>query len=154
MTHHIASVLASISIASVFMSTAAILQTAKDIEGAWTLVSTDDVRPDGSRKPLYGAKPAGLLIFLPNGTYSLQNMNTTEQKKFASGDRANGTPEEYKAAVLASNPHWGKWKVNPADQTLTFQIEYALFPNWAGTTQVRKFTLRGDELGSGLIDPR
>ena len=37
MTHHIASVLASISIASVFMSTAAIPQTAKDIEGAWTL---------------------------------------------------------------------------------------------------------------------
>ena len=106
----------------------------------------DDVRPDGSRKPLYGPKPAGLLIFLPNGTYALQTMNPTEQKKFASGDRANGTPDEYKAAVLTSNPHWGKWKLNAADQALTFQIEYASFPNWAGTTQVRKFTLKGDEL--------
>ena len=102
------------------MSTAAIAQTAKDIEGAWTLVSTDDVHSDGSRKQLYGPKPAGLLIFLPNGTYALQNMNTTEQKKFASGNRANGTPEEYKVAVLATNPHWGKWKLNAADQTLTF----------------------------------
>jgi hypothetical protein len=141
----------SVVIASVLVSGAALAasgvvsQTAKDVEGAWTLVSADDLRPNGTRNPLFGSNPVGLLIFLPDGTYSLQ-IKDSGQAKFASGDRAKATPDECQATVLANNPHWGKYTVNEADRTITFQIEHAMFPNWEGTTQTRAFTLTGDQL--------
>ena len=98
-------------------TSSAVAQTAKDLEGVWTLVSADDVRPDGTRNPLYGPNPAGLLIFLPNGIYSLQVKNTG-QAKFVSGDRMKATPEEYKETVLSNNSHWGKYTVDEANRTL------------------------------------
>jgi hypothetical protein len=39
-------------------------QTAKDLVGAWTLVSDENVRPDGSRVQAMGLDPQGLLIFV------------------------------------------------------------------------------------------
>jgi len=47
-------------------------QTAKELIGAWTLVSDENVRADGSRVQVMGANPQGLLIFDADGRYSLQ----------------------------------------------------------------------------------
>jgi len=125
--------------------TGAVAQTAKDIEGVWTLVSADNVRPDGTRTPEFGPKPTGLLVFLPNGIYSL-HIAATGQAKFAEGDRAKATPEEYKTTVVGNFSHWGKWSFNEADRMLTWQVEHAMFPNWTGTAQKRRIELTGDEL--------
>ena len=123
----------------------AVAQTAKDIEGVWTLVSADNVRPDGTRIPQFGPKPTGLLVFLPNGIYSL-HLAATGQAKFAKGDRAKATPEEYKTTVVGNFSHWGKWSFNEADSMLTWHVEHAMFPNWTGTVQKRRIELSGDEL--------
>jgi hypothetical protein len=127
------------------LATGVVAQTAKDIEGVWTLVSADDVRPDGARHPQFGSKPVGLLVFLPNGVYSL-HIAATGQAKFASGNRATATPEEYKAAVVGNFSHWGKWSLDEADHTLIFHVENGMFPNWTDTAQKRRIELSGDEL--------
>ena len=123
----------------------AVAQTAKDIEGVWTLVSADNVRPDGTRIPQFGPKPTGLLVFLPNGIYSL-HLAATGQAKFAEGDRAKATPEEYKTTVVGNFSHWGKWSFSETDSMLTWQVEHSMFPNWTGTAQKRRIELSGDEL--------
>jgi len=117
----------------------------EQIVGTWSYVSVDIVRPDGTRVPLFGPNPTGLAIFESNGRYLLLTARADRQK-FASNNRNNGTAEENKAAVQGAIAHFGKYIVNEADKTITFQIETSTFPNWNGIEQKRPFTLTGDEL--------
>ena len=153
MTRHVKAIgFASALVLGGVLVTGAVAQKAKDIEGVWTLVSADNVRPDGTRTPQFGPKPTGLLIFLPNGIYSL-HLAATGQAKFATGDRGNATPEEYKATVLGNFSHWGKWSFNEADRVLTWDVEHAMLPNWTGTAQKRRIELSGDELKYFVPNP-
>lgn len=117
----------------------------EQIAGAWTYVSVDTVRPDGSRVPMYGPNPQGLVIFDGNGHYALVNARVG-LPVFASNNRMEGTPEEYKAVVQGSIAHFGRYTINETDKTITFQIQTSTFPNWNGVEQKRPFTLVGDEL--------
>ena len=113
--------------------------------GTWKYVSVDTVRPDGSREPMYGPNPQGLVIFDSNGRYALVNARS-DLAKFASNNRTQGTAEENKAVVQGSIAHFGRFTVNEADRTITFRIEASTFPNWNGIEQKRPFTLTGDEV--------
>lgn len=117
----------------------------EQLVGTWTYVSVDTVRPDGSRVPLFGANPHGLAIFDDNGRYALMT-SRADLPKFASNNRIEGTPEEYKAVMQGLISHFGRYTVNDADKTITFFIENSSFPNWNGIEQKRPFTLTGDEL--------
>jgi hypothetical protein len=117
----------------------------EQLVGTWAYVSVDTVRQDGSRVPMYGPNPQGLAVFDSNGHYILMTARSG-QPKFASNNRTEGTPEEYKAVVHGSIAHFGRYTVNEADKTITFQIETSTFPNWNGAEQKRPFTLTGDEL--------
>ena len=61
-------------------------------------------------KPLVGLKTHGELMFDTSGRYSLQ-LCSSGRAKFASNNRAKGTPEENEAAVRGCNPHWGRYSV-------------------------------------------
>lgn len=126
--------------------------TASSLAGTWTLVAADVIHTDGTRAHDYGAAPKGLLMIDRDGHYSLQIFKS-ERPRFTSGDKATGTEAEYRAAVLGSSTHYGTLSVDPAAGTLTFRIEAASFPNWEGTTQTRKYELKGDEL-SYRVPPR
>lgn len=117
----------------------------EQLVGAWMYVSVDTVSPDGSRTPMYGSNPQGLVIFDGNGHYALVNARG-DLPKFASNDRLKGSPEEDKAVVQGSIAHFGRYIVNEADSTITFQIETSTFPNWNGIVQKRPFVLTGDNL--------
>src|SRR6266705_26260 len=80
---------------------AAVAQTAKDLVGAWTLVSSDTVNPDGSRVQTFGANPRGILIFTSDGRF-IYLLSRADLPKFASNSRATGTPEENKSVVQGS----------------------------------------------------
>ena len=112
--------------------------------GTWTYVAVDTVSSDGSRVPMYGPNPQGLACFDSNGRYILL-ISRSGQPKFASNNRMEGTPEEYKAVVQGMNAHFGRYTVNEADKTITFHIETSTFPNWNGAEQKRPFTITGDE---------
>jgi hypothetical protein len=120
--------------------------------GTWTIVSIDDVRPDGSKRPVFGSSLEGVLIFDAAGRYSLQ-LCESDRPKFTTNDRNKGTPEENQAAVKGCNPHWGRYTVSVTDKTISFHIEHALFKNWEGTEQRRSFTLEGDELTYTIPNP-
>jgi hypothetical protein len=120
--------------------------------GTWRLVRVDNVQSDGTRLPLYGEHPDGLLVFDAGGHYSLQILRAG-RPRFASGDKAKGTSEENQAAVRGANTHFGTYTVDAAARTITFHIEHAFFPNWEGSTQVRPFDLREGELTYSVPAP-
>jgi Lipocalin-like domain len=111
--------------------------------GTWTFVSSTTKLPDGS--PAWGSNPKGLVIFTDNGRYSSQIMRS-DRPKFASKSRAQGTPEENKAAVLGAIASFGTYSVNEANKTFTIRFEGSTYPNLEGTEQTRSFTIAGDEL--------
>jgi hypothetical protein len=122
---------------------AAVAQTAKDLVGTWTLVSGDSVSADGSRVPTFGAHPKGILIFTSDGRF-IYLYSRADLPKFASNNRATGTPEENTAVVRGSIATYGTYSVG--DKTLGLKVEHSTFPNWIGTDQKRTIIITGDEL--------
>lgn len=145
-------VLCFASVLMVAVARAIAAPAAPSLAGTWSLVAADVLHADGTRARDYGAAPKGLLIIDNEGRYSLQIFKA-ERPRFASGEKATGTPVEIEAAVLGSSTHFGTISVDPAGETLSFHIENASFPNWEGTTQKRSYKLEGDEL-SYRVPPR
>lgn len=112
----------------------AVAQTAKDLVGTWANISNVSIRPDGSKVDIFGPKGTGMAIFESNGRFAIININP-ETPKFASNNRAQGTPEENKAAMLGAIALYGTYSV--ANKVITFKIEGSSFPNWTGSEQKR-----------------
>jgi hypothetical protein len=114
--------------------------------GVWTLVSVDNVAPDGTRRQNFGPNPQGILILDAGGRYAQINVRP-DRPKFKSNSRLQGTPEEIKAAWDGSIAHFGTWSVSEADKTLVLRIQNGAYPNQAGAEQKRTVaSLSGDEL--------
>lgn len=114
-------------------------QELNSLQGTWMMESTYEIRADGTRTTNYGEHPNGLLIIDAAGRYTLQIFRVG-RPRFASGDKARGTTEEYREAVLGSSTHFGTVTIDPAKHQLIFKIEAASFPNWEGQTQLRDYT--------------
>jgi hypothetical protein len=117
----------------------------EQITGTWTLVSNDNVRPDGTKTQLFGANPKGILMLNADGTFA-QIYLRPGIPKFKSNNRLEGTAEENKAAVQATSAQFGTWSVDDASKTLTVQMDGNFYPNLAGTESKRTVVLSGDEL--------
>ena len=115
------------------------------IAGIWLLTGAEKVLPDGKRVPDYGPNPHGLAIFTADGYYSLQ-IYRAERLKFASGDKFNGTAEEYKDASLSMSVSFGHYSVDPVKRTITFKVDRSSFPNLDDATAVDPYELKDDEL--------
>jgi hypothetical protein len=116
-----------------------------ELAGSWTLIAADKLLPDGKQVRDYGAEPRGFAVFTADGHYLLEIFRS-DRIKFASGDRAKGTPEEYRDAVLSTSCHFGTYDLDASKGTINFQVDRASFPNWDGTTRSASFTLQGDVL--------
>lgn len=110
----------------------------------WTLVSVYNEQ-DGKRTEPFGPNPRGIFI-LDRGGRFVQFFLRTGLPKFASNNRAAGTPEENKAVVQGSNAYFGTYSISTKDALMTMQIDGSTFPNWDGSTQKRLVNLKGDEL--------
>lgn len=121
------------------------------LAGTWTLQAADVIHADGSRASDYGANPKGLLMIDGQGRYSLQIFRS-DRPRFAA-DKAKGSPEEYRAAVMGSSTHYGTIQIDAKRHQLVFHIDGASFPNWEGQQQTRGFELHGDVL-SYRVPPR
>jgi hypothetical protein len=130
-------ILATVALAVGVVPEPALAQTAKDLVGTWSNVSNVSVRQDGSRVDIFGPKGTGLAIFDTNSRFAIININP-ETPKFASNNRAQGTPEENKGAVLGGIALYGAYTV--ADKVITFKVEGSTYPNWTGTEQKRNLS--------------
>ena len=96
-------------------------QSAKDLVGTWTLVSTDTVRPDGGRIPTFGDTPNGLVVFTSDGHF-IYLYSRGDLPKFVSNNRTTGTPEENKAVVHGSIATFGTYSFAGTD--LLIKVEH------------------------------
>jgi Lipocalin-like domain len=118
----------------------------EQLVGTWTIVSNDNVAPDGTKRQIFGPNPQGILIFDANGRYALMFMQPG-RPKFQAKNRLRGTPEEIKAAFEGALVHFGTWSVTEADKVIVLRTEGALYPNQEGTEGKRTIvTLTADEL--------
>src|ERR1700681_4306615 len=75
--------------------------SAQDLVGTWTLVSAD----------AFGTNRKGTVIFEANGRFAAMLMRA-DLAKYASNNRAQGTPAEYKATVDRRITYFGKYSVS------------------------------------------
>jgi hypothetical protein len=132
-----AAVWAVLGAASLVSSVAA--QSSTDVVGTWTLVSSVTEK-DGTKSDQFGPGAKGMLVLDPAGHFMLTIIGP-DLPKFASNNRAAGTPDENKAVVSKSVALIGDYSVSTSEKTLTFKVESATFPNWNGTEQKRLLSL-------------
>jgi hypothetical protein len=118
----------------------------EQLVGAWTLVSIIATDKSGAKSDRRGPSPKGLLIFEPNGYFSLLT-SRSDIPNFAINNVNQGTAEENKAVMTGMIANVGTWSVDEATKTITTHIEAGSFPNLNGKTQTRVITsLTADEL--------
>ena len=126
--------------------TATQAETAKDLVGAWRLVSNIGVMPDGTKNLNPTLK--GMLMFDADGNFILLNARS-DLPKFQSNNRLTGTAEENKAVVGGSLSYWGTFTVE--NQDINLKIEGGSWAAWNGTVQKRIIlSLTADELTYNL----
>ncbi len=123
--------------------------------GTWTLVSSDQVRPDGSKSNQFGANPKGINVFDTNGRFFLMVASpgflviaSADNSKIASKDPSSKTnSEEVGGLIVESIAYYGTYTVNEAEKVVIHHLEASTFPNQVGTDQKRTITfLTPDEL--------
>ena len=94
---------------SVLLSSAAAsgaeTQTARDLVGTWTLVSTVS-QQGGTKTDTFGPDPSGTLVFGSDGHYALIFLRR-DLPKVASNSRTSTTPDESRAIAQGSIAHFG-----------------------------------------------
>lgn len=110
--------------------------------GAWSLVSLV-VHQGDKQIELFGPRPRGVQIMSHNGRFAVVTLRE-ELPLCASGNRLQGTPEEYEAIGKGANAAYGRYTVDEATGIVTFHVEASTFPNWDGDVHVRAFTVQGD----------
>ena len=113
----------------------ALAQSANDVVGTWTLVSSLTEK-DGTKTDQFGVGARGMMTLDADGHFMLTIIGP-DLPKCVSNNRTTGTPEENKAVVSKSIAMIGTYAVNSTDKTLTFKVDSATFPNWNGTEQKR-----------------
>jgi Lipocalin-like domain len=126
-----------------FSGSGALAQSASDVVGTWTLVSSVTEK-DGKRTEQFGSGAKGMMSLDADGHFMLTIIGP-HLPKFASNNRATGTAEENQAIMRKSIAMIGTYSIT--DKTLTFSVDSATFPNWNGTAQKRSIvTASRDEL--------
>lgn len=115
------------------------------LTGSWRLTHADKIMPDGKQVTDYGEHPHGIAIFTADGYYTVEIFRG-ERKKFQSGDKSKGTPEEYADAVLSNSCHFGTYSMDTARGTIIFHIDRSSYPNWDDSKREVTFILKDDEL--------
>ena len=122
----------------------AVAQTARDLVGTWTTVSSVNIQQDGRRADVFGPHGRGIAIFESNGRFTIVNIDP-DVPKFGSNNRTQGTAEENKAAVVGGVALYGTYWVS--NRTIFFKVEGSTYPNWTGTEQARTvISFTGDDL--------
>jgi len=119
----------------------------QQIVGIWKLVSSVNTAKDGTvtKGISFGPNPAGRIVFTGSGHYVSLNTHPN-LPKFASGNRAQGTPEENKAVVKGSIGSFGTYSVSADGKMLTVKQEGGTWALRNGIVEKRNLTLSGEDL--------
>jgi hypothetical protein len=126
----------------------------EQLVGTWTLVSSDQVRPDGSKLNQFGGNPKGINVFDANGRFFLMVASpgflviaSAGNPKLVSYDPSKTNSEEVDGLIVESIAYYGTYTVNGAEKVVILHLDASTFPNQLGTDQKRTITsLTADEL--------
>jgi len=119
------------------------LSARERIVGTWSLDSLV-VHQGDKQIDVFGPGRRGIQIMAPDGRFAVVTTRA-ELPRYASGNRMQGTPEEYEAIGKGANAAYGRYEIDEAAQTVTFHVEVSTFPNWEGESHLRAYTLEGNE---------
>lgn len=135
----------AVAVTTMALTVSARAQTNDDLRGTWALVSSV-AEKDGKKTEQFGSGATGMMTLDATGHFMLTIIGP-DLPRFASNNRAGGTPDENRAVMSKSIAMLGTYSHNTADKTLTFRVESSTFPNWNGTQQKRIITaVSKDEL--------
>ena len=118
----------------------------EQLVGTWTLVSSDQVRPDGSKLKQFGSNPKGINVFGANGRFFLM-VASADNSRIATRDQNRTNSEEVGGLIAESIAYYGTYTVNEEVNVISLHLDASTFPNQIGTDQKRTITsLTADEL--------
>ena len=118
----------------------------EQLVGTWTLVSSDQVRPDGSKLKQFGANPKGINVFDANGRFFVM-IAGADNSQIAARDSAKANSEEIGGLIAESLAYYGTYTVNDEVNVISLHLDASTFPNQIGTDQKRAITsLTANEL--------
>lgn len=130
---------------AIALPAAASAQSLKDqIVGTWKTAEIYNEQ-GGKKEHLYGEKPVGITVFDKSGTY-VSWLSKPDLPKFATPNRLKGTDAEYRAVMQGMIAGYGTYTVE--GNTVAIKWIASSYPNRAGTTEKRTYSLKGDELTS------
>ena len=107
----------------------------EQLVGTWTLVSSDQVLPDGSKLKQFGANPKGINVFEANGRF-FHMVASADNSKIASLYSSGKTnSEEFGGLIVESIAYYGTYTVNEAERVAILHVDASTFPNQIGTDQ-------------------
>jgi len=117
----------------------------EQLVGTWTLVSSDQMRPDGSKLKQFGANPKGINVFDANGRFFVM-VASAGNSQIASNGRSQTNSEE-DGLIVESIAYYGTYTINEEVTVISLHLDASTFPNQVGTDQKRIITsLTADEL--------
>jgi hypothetical protein len=105
------------------------------VAGCWNLISAF-MDNHGKRLDMLGSNPGGMLILTEDFHFTVI-INNPDIPKFISGDRSNGTAEEYKTAVINSLGVYGTYTIDENGDFLEEHVLGSTFQNMNGTSRGR-----------------
>jgi hypothetical protein len=114
----------------------------EQIVGAWRQVSIY-TEEGGVKTQPYGEIIVGLAVFDRSG-YVISFLSKAELPKFAANNRLKGTDAEYRAVVQGIIAGFGTYTID--GETVSIAWVASSYPNRAGTTEKRTYTIVGDEM--------
>lgn len=113
------------------------------LAGAWRLRTFEFTDAQGKLFRPLGERPQGALV-VSRGGHAVLTFSAPDRAKFAADDLFAGTGEEWAAAAAGYVSFGGPCEVTAT--SLAVRVEYSLFPNWVGGTQVRLYEIEGNRL--------
>lgn len=113
----------------------------QQLVGAWLFTGCDAAT---AATPPYCVDPGGSLSFNPTGRYTLVMLAGNRPRVAGGNNRANVSPEDYKAIGQGTVAQFGTWSVNETDKILTQNPERTFFPG--GGEAKYTVTLAGNDL--------
>jgi hypothetical protein len=113
--------------------------------GIWQLVSSENLYEDGSVSYPNGKDAIGRLIYDAMGNMAVQ-VGNIHRPAFVNSDRLRGTAAEIQMAFEGYTAYFGTYSVAEKRGAVTHHVISSLFPNWAGTDQVRYYQFSGKRL--------
>lgn len=124
-----------------------------ELIGTWRLLSYIEVPLEGQDSTFpYGKSPKGILLYSPDGFMSVQ-ISASEDLKFESGDKMIASSDEVVKRLRSYIAFSGKYQVDKNRGGVSYEIDTCLYPNWEGTTQLRKVDFEGDVLYQKSMEP-